>query len=302
MASVNGYALVDATFGHDGTGGSSSTFNPTIAYSGTTTHVPKWNMGAANAAVNPAATFTPSIAGSELVAASDASIEVCAWAANDLRVDSQGLDALSVEGLAALTSLRCNNTSISVLDVSTNTALTSFRCYSTSISVLDVSNNTALTLLYCYSTPISVLDVSTNTALTKLYCNNTSISVLDVSNNTALTDLYCYSTSISVLDVSNNTALRIFRCENTSISVLDVSTNTALTDFRCYNTSMGISALEQIATDMLAFPITGTSKALQIHAQNPVADVNTGTQLCTDLNTIADRAWTITYDGTCAIT
>lgn len=107
-------------------------------------------------------------------------------------------DALSEEGLAAITSLACDSQTIvsamginklpnlqtlslagnglSSIDLSQNKKLVSVRLDNNSLTSLDVSNNANLETLLVANNPIQNLDISRNTALSRFYVSDAHVT------------------------------------------------------------------------------------------------------------------------------
>ena len=97
-------------------------------------------------------------------------------------LDSDRDGKLSLEEIAAVTSLNCSGKGIESLQgVGYLTALTDLNCSSNNMRSLDVSGNYRLAKLNCCNNRISTLELGNNPAMTKLYCYNNLITTLDVS-------------------------------------------------------------------------------------------------------------------------
>lgn len=100
-------------------------------------------------------------------------------------------DALSEEGLAAITSLSCNSQSItSATGVNKLPNLQTLNLADNSLTSIDLSQNKKLINLRLDNNSLTLLDVSSNANLEELFVANNPIQNIDISSNVALNRFY----------------------------------------------------------------------------------------------------------------
>lgn len=129
-----------------------------------------------------------------------------------IRVDDNGLESISVDGLQNLTRFYATTNSLTALDFTGCTNLEYIYAGESpglvSVTTTELNN---INRLYVYGTGFTNLDVSSLPSIDRLRVDGCpNLKSLNVTGLTNMTLIYCYNTGLEALDLSSNSGLSVF--------------------------------------------------------------------------------------------